>query len=46
MVPHEEILKFWLWQDQFFEYELGMKPSDAIKGWDVAVPTMKEGEVG
>ena len=28
-----------------FEFELGMEPSDAIAGWECAIPTMREGEI-
>lgn len=27
-----------------FEFDLGMEPSDAIRGWEKAIPTMKEKE--
>jgi hypothetical protein len=30
---------------EVFEFELGLDPSDAIKGWEVAILTMCEGEV-
>jgi len=29
---------------EVFEFELGMEPSDAIPGWESALPTMREGE--
>lgn len=30
--------------NEAFEFELGMEPSDAIAGWECAIPTMREGE--
>lgn len=33
-------------QGEEFSFELGMKPSDAMPGWEAAIPTMLEGEVG
>ena len=28
-----------------FEFELGLEPSDGIKGWETALPTMLDGEI-
>jgi hypothetical protein len=33
-------------QGQEFSFELGITPSDAMPGWESAIPTMLEGEVG